>query len=152
MLASSTLCLWVLSLSVVSDSFWPHGLQPTRSSVHGDSPGKSTGVGCHALFLGIFPIQGSNPGLPHCRQILYHLSHLGGLLPFLKNPSLGCISSYSYILVFLHLCGTNLLEGINYTFYHQLLSFHSLLNPLQSCCHFHHVWVCSQSREWSLCC
>ena len=31
------------------------------SSVHGDSPGKSTGVGCHALFQGIFPTQGSNP-------------------------------------------------------------------------------------------
>ena len=40
-----------------------------------DSPGKSTGVGCHALFQGIFPTQGSNPGLPNCRQILYQLSY-----------------------------------------------------------------------------
>ena len=47
------------------------------SSVHGDSPGKNTGVGCHALLQGIFPTQGLNPGLPHCRQILYHLSHQG---------------------------------------------------------------------------
>ena len=39
----------MLSHSVVSDSFRPHGLQPTRSSVHEDSPGKNTGVGCHAL-------------------------------------------------------------------------------------------------------
>ena len=31
------------------------------SSVHGDSPGKTTAVGCHALLQGIFPIQGSNP-------------------------------------------------------------------------------------------
>ena len=46
-------------------------------SLHGDSPGKNTGVGCHALLKGIFPIQGSNPGLLHCRQILYHLSHQG---------------------------------------------------------------------------
>ena len=45
------------------------------SSVHGDSPGKNTGVGCHAHLLGIFPTQGSKPGLPHCRWILYHLSH-----------------------------------------------------------------------------
>ena len=45
------------------------------SSVHGNSPGKNTGVGCHALLQGIFPSQGSNPGLPHGRQILYHLSH-----------------------------------------------------------------------------
>ena len=50
---------------------------PPGSSVHGDCPGKNTGVGCHALLQGIFPTQGSNPGLPHCKQILYHLSHQG---------------------------------------------------------------------------
>ena len=44
------------------------------SSVHGDSPGKNKGVGCHDLLQGIFPTQGSNPGLLHCRQILYHRS------------------------------------------------------------------------------
>ena len=37
--------------------------------------GKNTRVGCHSLLQGIFPIQGSSPGLWHCRQILYHLSH-----------------------------------------------------------------------------
>ena len=47
------------------------------SSVHGDSPDKNTGVDCHTLLQGIFPTQGSNPGLPHCRQILYRLSHHG---------------------------------------------------------------------------
>ena len=46
-------------------------------SVHGDSPGKSTGVGCHALLQGVVPTKGSNPGLLSSRQILYHLSHLG---------------------------------------------------------------------------
>ena len=45
--------------------------------VHGDSPGKNTGVRCHALIQGIFPTQGSNPGLPHCRWIHYQLSHQG---------------------------------------------------------------------------
>ena len=40
-----------------------------------DFPGKSTGVGCHFLLQGIFPTQGSNPGLSHCRQTLYRLSH-----------------------------------------------------------------------------
>ena len=53
----------------------PTDCSPPGSSVHGDSPGKNTGVGCHALLQGIFPTQGLNPGLPHCRQILYHLSH-----------------------------------------------------------------------------
>ena len=46
------------------------------SSVHGNSPGQNTGVGCHALLQGIFPTQGSNLGLPHCRRILYHLEPL----------------------------------------------------------------------------
>ena len=47
------------------------------SSVHGDSPGKNTGVGCQALLQGTFPTQGPNPGFPHCRWILHHLSHQG---------------------------------------------------------------------------
>ena len=50
---------------------------PPDSSVHGDSPGKNTGVGCHAFLQEIFPTEGSNPDLPHCRHILYHLSHQG---------------------------------------------------------------------------
>ena len=40
-------------------------------------PGKNAGVGCHSLFQEISPTQGLNPGLPHCRQMLYHLSHQG---------------------------------------------------------------------------
>ena len=47
------------------------------SSVHGDSPGKKIGVGCHSLLQGIFPTQGLNLGLLSCRWILYHLSHQG---------------------------------------------------------------------------
>ena len=42
-----------------------------------NSPGQNTGVGSHPLLQGIFPTQGSNPSLPHCRQILYQLSHQG---------------------------------------------------------------------------
>ena len=67
----------VLSCSVVSDSLRPRGLQPAWFLCPWDSPDKNTGVGCHALLQGIFPTQGSNPGLPHCRWILYHLSHQG---------------------------------------------------------------------------
>ena len=47
------------------------------SSVHGNYPDKYTGVDCHALLHGIFPTQGLNPGFPHCRRILYCLSHQG---------------------------------------------------------------------------
>ena len=50
---------------------------PPGSSVHRSSPGKNTAVSCHALLQGIFLTQGLNPGLPHCRRILYRLSHTG---------------------------------------------------------------------------
>ena len=66
----------VLSCSVVIFCS-PKDCSPPGFSVHGDSPGKNTGVGCHAILQGIFPIQGSNPGFPHCRRILYHLSQEG---------------------------------------------------------------------------
>ena len=64
------------------------------SSVNEDSPGKNTGVGCHALLQGIFPTQGSNPGLPHHRQILYHLSHQGSprILEWVTYHSSGYLS------------------------------------------------------------
>ena len=72
------------SRSVVSDSLRPHGLY---------SPGQNTGVGILSLLQGIFPTQGSNPGLPHCRWILYQLSHKGTsaslmstIRPFITKP------------------------------------------------------------------
>ena len=68
-----------VSRSVVSDSLHPHRLEPTRLLCPWDSPGKNTGVGCHSLLQEIFPTEGSNLGLPHCKQILYHLSHQGSL-------------------------------------------------------------------------
>ena len=73
---STPLYLFIYSVtSVVSNSLWPYGLWPTRLLCLWDFPGKSTGVDCHFLFQGIFPTQGSNPGLPHCRQTLNRLSH-----------------------------------------------------------------------------
>ena len=48
---------------------------PPGCSIYWDSPGKNTGVCCHALLQRIFRTQGSNPFLHHCRQILYQLSH-----------------------------------------------------------------------------
>ena len=54
--------------------------QPTKLLSPWDFPGNNTGVGCHALPQGIFPTQGSNSGLLHCRQILYHLNFLRVIL------------------------------------------------------------------------
>ena len=55
----------------------PHGLQPTRLLYPWSSPGKNIGVGSHVFLQEIFLTQGLNPGLLHCRQILYYLSHQG---------------------------------------------------------------------------
>ena len=64
----------MLSPSVLSDSWQPHGLWPTRLLRPWDSPGKNTGVGCHFLLQGIFPTQGSNSHLLRllkCRRTFY---------------------------------------------------------------------------------
>ena len=60
------------SCSVMSNSLRHHGLYSPWNS-----PGQNTGVSSCSLLWGIFPTQGSNPGLLHCRQSLYQLSHQG---------------------------------------------------------------------------
>ena len=74
---------WSESRSVVSSSLQPHALYSPWSS-----PGKNTGVVSLFLLQGIFPTQGSNPGLPHCGRILYQLSHKGSprILEWVANP------------------------------------------------------------------
>ena len=69
MLAAS---IFKWSCSVMSNSLQPHGLYSSWNS-----PGQNTEVCSLSLLQGIFLIQGSNPGLPHCRQIFYQLSHQG---------------------------------------------------------------------------
>ena len=70
---SSELSLCVCgSCSVISNSLRPHGLYSLWNS-----PGQNTGMGSRSLLQGIFPTEGSKPGLLHCRQFLYHLSHQG---------------------------------------------------------------------------
>ena len=71
------------SHSVVSNSFRPHGLYSPWNS-----PGQNTGVSSLSLLQGIFPTQGLNLGLQHCRWILYQLSHRGspGILEWVAYP------------------------------------------------------------------
>ena len=73
--SNSVFLKWSESCSVMSNSLRPHGLHSPWNS-----PGQNTGVGNLSLFQGIFPTQGSNPGLPYCRQILYQLN-----LPILQQ-------------------------------------------------------------------
>ena len=73
------------SCSVVSDFLRHLGLYGPWNS-----PGQNTGVGGFSLLQVIFPTQGLNPGLPHCGQILYQLSHKGSarILEWVASPSL----------------------------------------------------------------
>ena len=92
---NAVLCLVAQSCPTLCD---PMACGPPGSSVHGDSSGRNTGVSCHALLQGIFPTQGLNPGLLHCRQILYHLSHHGnpGVFPTISvNKDVTVISTCS---------------------------------------------------------
>ena len=70
-----TVLCWVTQLCLPLCD--PIVCSPPGSSVPGDSPDKSTGVGCHALLQEVFPTQGANPGLSCDRQILNSLSHKG---------------------------------------------------------------------------
>ena len=76
-----------VSRSVVSDSLRPHGLEPARLLCPWNSSGKNTGVGRHPPLQGIFPTQGSNPGLRHCRQICYSLSPQGSPVSAVGVPN-----------------------------------------------------------------
>ena len=68
------LCLVTYLYSTLCD---PMDCSLPGSFVHRDYPGKYTGMGCHALLQGIFPTQGSNPGLLHYRRILHCLIQQG---------------------------------------------------------------------------
>ena len=59
-----------MKVAQLCPTLWPHGLY-----IPWNSPGQNTGVGSLSFLQGIFPTQGSNPGLSHYRQILYQLSH-----------------------------------------------------------------------------
>ena len=65
-----------VSCSVILNSLRSHGLYLARFLYPWNSPGKNTGVGCHSHLQGIFLTQGYNPGLLHCRHILYQLSQI----------------------------------------------------------------------------
>ena len=82
--ALSVYCVLCLVTQLCPILHNPMGCSLPGYSAHGDSPGKNTGVRCHALLQGIFPAQG-----PHRRWILYHLSHQGRL--FTPSNGICCL-------------------------------------------------------------
>ena len=90
--------------------WWQVDVSLRGSSNHGIFfPGESTGVGCHFLLQGIFPTQGSNPGLPHCMQTVYRLSlqgsqHIVILCIIFQYIILSCRPIFSTYPTHAHLC------------------------------------------------
>ena len=73
----------------MSDSLWPHGLEPIRLLCPWDFPGKNTRLGSHSLLQGIFVAQGFNPGVLHYRHILHCLSPQASPVPLISNAPQG---------------------------------------------------------------
>ena len=96
----AVLCLVAQSSPTLCD---PMDSSPSGFSVHGDSPGKKTGVGSLSLLQRIFPTQESNRSFPHCKRILYQLSYQGSLLPVWLAGSCTWICPASNILKHPHL-------------------------------------------------
>ena len=90
----NNMCMYAQWLSCVRLFVTPWTIQLTRLLCPWASPGRNTGVGSHSLLQGIFPTQGSNLGLLHCRQILYYLSHQGRPVPVCVCV---CVCVYIYI-------------------------------------------------------
>ena len=109
----------------------PRNCSPPGSSVHGDSPGKNTGVGCHALHQKIFPNQGLNPGLPHCRWILYGLSHQGSLCVCVCV----CVCVCTYVCIhikgtlFIFQTGEKIRYSCQYCFHSAFRAYFSIFLP-----------------------
>ena len=127
----------------MSDCLWPMDCSPPGSSVHEDSPGKNTGVGYHALLQGIFPKQGSNPDLPHCRQILYHLSPWEALWATRKAHHV----SFCQLGLLLSLASTFL--GLSQSYFSQVrsksqhVSAECVISLVLSCCNKNLKWQTS---------
>ena len=63
---------------------------------------KNTRVGSYSLLQGIFPTRGLNPGLPHCRQILYQLSHQGSIYTYTHTHTPIHIYFYIYTHIYMY--------------------------------------------------
>ena len=123
--------------SVVSDSLQPHGATEELSGLlcRWDLPGKNSAVGNHSHLQGVFLTQGSNPGLLHCRHILYHLSHWGS--PFCREQKM-CASQRCT-----HICIYNV-------YIHTYTSFtHTHTHGLHP--HGLHTRISPVAQQWRIC-
>ena len=96
-------CVHAKLLQSCPTLLWPCGLKPARARSPWNSPGKNIGVGCHFLLQGIFLTQRSNPGLLHCRQILYHQGSCQGSPGHLKAVGIQKLWEYGVSRLYMQL-------------------------------------------------
>ena len=116
--------------SVVSDSLQPNGLYSPRNS-----PGQNTGMDSLSLLQGIFPTLGSNPGLPHCRRILYQLSHKGKLYSNVTFSMTSFLTIFSKLQCYTHIPCTTFSAFIFLlnTYYYTAETCHIAVRALTLC-------------------
>ena len=141
------------SCSVTSDSLLPHRLKNPWNS-----PGQNTGVGSLSLLQGIFPIQESNRGFLHCKQILYQLCYQGSPVFIIFVCIYICICAWVYLYT-LFLKKHDLQKGrmVQFSYlgkciYRETIALSTLIIPLPT-----DTLVCWESadtslREWCCCC
>ena len=96
-LLKQSMCLVIQSCLTLCD---PLDCSPPGSSVYRDSPGKTTGVVCHALLQENFPTQGSNPGVLICRWILYLLSYQETYFQRIHQTPNNCFKIHIFIYIY----------------------------------------------------
>ena len=137
----SVLCLVTQSCPALWDPMncsWP------ASSVRGDSPGKITRVDCHALLQGIFPTQGSNSGLPHCKWVVYHPSQQG-VIRNLHSILIFTVSKWYSFFLWLLLRYSYFVFKQFHSDVLDIVCFNFLVLIAQDCLvlyiySFHHIW------------
>ena len=156
--------IWATVSSVVSNSLRPPGSYSPQNS-----PGQNTGVGSLSLLQGIFPTQGSNPGLPHCRRILYRLSHKGSprilewvAYPFSRGSSwprnqtrFSCIAGRFFtnwatrcnLSILWLLTSASLKSGCCIRLFLRFMPVFKVCFKLKILKHFHHKYICKISLQ-----
>ena len=142
-------CCAVLSHSLCLTLCDPMDYSLLGSSLYGDSLDKNTGVDYHALLQGVFPTQKSNPVFPHCRGILYHLSHQGSSMYIINLASAPSKCRLQFLVCRIFLSIVSLVAGPSSDFLPQFACMCVFHTPASLICKWP-VALASLESQWNL--